>query len=260
MYANGLVSQANVHPEGSLLTTVTGEPLQPVRLYYSIPGRPAVTRILLGLRCIAEDESGRRLVWLYQHEAAALSFGGFRTHAELPAKVHPVVLGEFRFPEKDRMVLAFRSFERAIEAAKFFGPILGRTATLVRARVINRWFDASEGVAGPDPLDKLLDTNVVRIDPKNAESKFRQAMAGTRTPEEKRRAFAAHARERRNHDVPMVEDFPLHPEEETENFRDLTMVLQLRTMRAYEHWCGNTHLTLADVIYRLVGGGYGPTP
>lgn len=33
------------------------------------------------------------------------------------------------------------------------------------------------------------------------------------------------------------------------------MTLQLRSMRAYEHWRGNTHLTLADVIYGLVEQG-----
>ena len=41
-------------------------------------------------------------------------------------------------------------------------------------------------------------------------------------------------------DVPMVEDFPLAPEEETPEFRDLAMTLQLRCVRAIEHWKGNT--------------------
>lgn len=53
-------------------------------------------------------------------------------------------------------------------------------------------------------------------------------------------------------DVPMVEDFPLAPEEETPNFRDLTITLQLRGIRALEHWKGNTHMTLAAVIVRMV--------
>jgi hypothetical protein len=246
------VSQTSAQAERSLLTTVTGEPLQPVRLYFSIPTRAAVTRTLLGLRCVAEDEGGRRFAWLYQNEAVALTFGGSRTHADLPAEVHPVVLGEFRFPEKDRMVLALRSFNRAIEAAKFFGPILDDKATPVRVRVINRWLDAAEGLAGPEPLDRLLDQNVTRVDPQAAEDAFDRAMAGAHTREEKERAFAAYAEERRRRDVPLVEDFPLHPEEETPDFRDLAMILRLRTMRAYEHWRGNTHVTLADVIHRLV--------
>lgn len=64
-----------------------------------------------------------------------------------------------------------------------------------------------------------------------------------------------HAAERRKRDVPLVEDFPLWPEEETADFRDLTMMLQLRTLRAYEHWNGQTHLTLADVIHIVVEKG-----
>lgn len=84
---------------------------------------------------------------------------------------------------------------------------------------------------------------------------FGTATPGTRTREEKERALAAHAAERRRRDVPLVEDFPLCPEEETPELRDLKMTLQLRSMRAYEHWRGNTHLTLADVIYGLVEQG-----
>ncbi len=240
--------------EKTLLTTVTGEPLQPIRLYFSVANKPKVVTVLRALRCIDDDSHGRRLVWLYQHEAAALTFGA-RGHAETPAEVHPVVIGELRFPEPDRMVLAVRSAERAIEGAKFFKDILGATVSLVRARVVNRWFEASEGLGGPEPLDKWLDTNVTRVDPKDAEEAFERAMAGTRTREEKERAFAAHAAERRRRDVPLVEDFPLCPEEETPELRDLRMTLQLRSMRAYEHWRGNTHLTLADVIYGLVEQG-----
>jgi hypothetical protein len=129
------------------LTTVTGEPLQPIRLYFSVVSKAAVTRTLLGLRCVDEDQHGRRLVWLYQYEAAALTFGT-RAHRDLPTDVHPVVIGELRFPERNRMVFAVRSADRAIEGAKFFKAILGANVSLVRARVVNRWFEASEAVAG----------------------------------------------------------------------------------------------------------------
>jgi len=42
---------------------------------------------------------------------------------------------------------------------------------------------------------------------------------------------------------------PLLPEEETADLRNLRMTRQLRSMRAYEHLRGNTHLTLAAIIY-----------
>jgi hypothetical protein len=48
--------------------------------------------------------------------------------------------------------------------------------------------------------------------------------------------------------------FPLAPEEETPEFRDLETTLQLRVVRAPEHWKGNTHLTLTDIM-RMVEEG-----
>ena len=58
-------------------------------------------------------------------------------------------------------------------------------------------------------------------------------------------------------------DFPLAPEEETPDFQHLAMGLQLRFMRAVEHWRGNTDLTLTAIIMRAVEqgvatGSFGP--
>lgn len=69
---------------------------------------------------------------------------------------------------------------------------------------------------------------------------------------------AAESLERRlksKEDVPLVEDFPLAPEEETPDFRHLTFTLQLRLIRAMEHWRGNTDLTLTGLIVRAVKEG-----
>jgi len=236
---------------------MTGEPFQPVRLYYSLPKKAATTRIFLALRCVVEAESGGWL-WHYDEEAAALKFS--RPRQELPEEVHPIILGRFRFPSKDRMVLEVRSGERAIEAAKFFGPMFGPTVVLRRLRMINRFFEASEAAVGLDRLDKLLDANVVCIDPTVTEAAIEAALAGAKTQEEKQRAYFSYCEERRKIDVPLVEDLPLHPEEETTDFRDLGMTLRFRGLRAFEHWKGNTHLTLAEVIHRVVeDGGRGLT-
>ncbi len=226
-----------------------------MRLYYTIPGKPFVTRTLAQLRCMAEDRDSGRWVWLYQAEAEALAFG--RAHAELPAEVHPVVIGAFRFPKKGGMTLEVRSFERAIAAAKFFGALLGPRVVARRARVINRWFDAKELVSGPEGLDRHLDRNVTTIDPRVAEQRMEQYLSGARTQEEKQRALDLYYEDKRreNRDVPLVEDFPLAPDEETPEFMHLATTLRLRSLRAYEHWNGNTQLVLQDIIYRLAEQG-----
>jgi hypothetical protein len=231
---------------------MTGEPLQPVRLYYSIPNKLAVTRVLMGLQCAVETETDAWL-WHYEEEAAALKFS--RPREDLPQEVHPIILGCFRFPSKDKAVLEVRSFERAVEAAKFFGPMFGPKVVLRRLRLLNRFLDASENTLGLERIDKLLDQNVVKIDPAEAEAAIEAAMAKGRTPAERLEAYMAHAEERRKKDVPLVEDFPLAPEEETADFQHLTATLRFRTVRCFEHWKGNTHLTLADIIHLVVEKG-----
>ena len=238
--------------ERVLLVTMTGEPFQPLRLYWSIPARAVVTRVFAGLRCVVEEPDARSWLWLYQDEATAITFA--KPYAEIAPEMHPIHIGRFRIPEKDRLVMELRSFERAIEATKFFAPLLGPKSVLRRARVINRWFEGHEAANGPEVLDRVLDQNVVVKDPSKAEEAFERAMAGTRTEAEKVAAFDRYAQERRKQDVPLVEDFPLNPEEETPEFRDLTMTLRLRQCRAAEHWKGNP-ITLADYIHRIVKQG-----
>ncbi|WP_438040152.1 hypothetical protein [Sorangium sp. So ce128] len=238
-----------------LLATVTGEPFQPARLYYTIPSKPLVTRVLSQLRCTREGHERGCWVWFYTAEAEALTFG--RPHAELPAEVHSVVIGTLRFPKKGGMIVEVRSFERAIAAARFFGPFLGSGAVLRRARVINRFFEGAEMQGDLEQLHRHLDQNITVIDPRVTEERMEQYLAGAKTPAEARRALDRYHEDRRRerHDVPLVEDFPLAPEEETPDFMHLAMTLQLRSIRAYEHWNGNTHLTLTEVIHKLVEQG-----
>ena len=65
---------------------------------------------------------------------------------------------------------------------------------------------------------------------------------------QKRRSESLELRLKSKEEVPMVEDFPLAPEEETPGFQHLATGLQLRLVRAVEHWRGNTHLTLTAIV------------
>ncbi len=153
------------------------------------------------------------------------------------------------------MTLQINSISRAIEGARFFGPRLGPKAVAIRCRVVNRCFDADEGDL--NALMKTLDKDVVVIDPRTAEAAFSRDFSGARTMQDFNRV-AEEIIQRKlkdGKDVPMVEDFPLAPEEETPEFRDLAITLQLRGIRALEHWNGNTHLTLAAIIMRSMKQG-----
>lgn len=239
-------------PDRPLLTTTTGEPYQPVRLSYSVPSKGFVTNVFCRLRCMAEDRDGGRWGWFLRAEAESMTFAN--PPVKPPVEMDPVLLGVFRFPKSGGMTLQVRSFSRAIEASRFFGPILGPKVVARRARVINRLFDGNELTDGLDALDRHLDRNVTVIDPRETEETMARYMAGAKTAEERRQAYERYHEDQRRErrDVPLVEDFPLAPEEETADFMHLKTTLRLREIRAYEHWIGNTHVILRDVIERLV--------
>jgi hypothetical protein len=234
----------------SLLVTDTGEPFQPVRLYFRLGNKIAVGRALTALGCIREDRPSNSLLWIYEGEAASLTFGVPRER--IAPELHPIVLGRFKLPDPKRLVLEVRSIDRAVEAARFFAPVLREQASLGGVRVINRWFDQAEAGVGLDRLDKLLDANVVRVDAKDAERALERAMVAGATEDETQQAFEALATEPAKGDVPLVEDLPLTPQAASE-LRELSMTLQLRAMRAHEHWMGNASVTLRDVIHRFMG-------
>jgi hypothetical protein len=87
-----------------------------------------------------------------------------------------------------------------------------------------------------------------------AEATLVRELAGVRSAQDAKRTAAefVERRLRSKEDVPMVEDFPLAPEEETSDFKHLAAGLRFRFVRAHEHWRGNTHLTLAAIIVRAV--------
>jgi hypothetical protein len=144
------------------------------------------------------------------------------------------------------------SIDHAVAAARFFGPRLGPEVVALRRRVVDRCFAAEEGQ--PDELMKTLDQNVTVVDPRRAEASFTRDFKDAHTMEDAERAATACLQRKlaSNEDVPMVEDFPLAPEEETPEFRDLATALGFPFVRAVEHWKGNTDSTLTAIIVRVV--------
>lgn len=207
------------------------------------------------LECMVEASEEHCWQWLFHAEAASLRFGD--GYEDVPKEKRPIILGRIRFPTDGSMILQTNSIARAIGAANFFAPYLGPDGTAIRCRVVNRLFAAEEGRL--EELVQILDHNVTVIDPREAEAVFTRNFKNVRTKEDAE-GVAAESLERSlqsKEDVPLVEDFPLAPEEETADFGHLTFTLQLRLIRAMEHWRGNTDLTLIGVIMRLVNQSAG---
>ena len=237
-----------------LLVTLTNEPFQPVRLYYSIPDRASAIKSLRRLECTVNAPEEQCWHWLFEAEAAPLRFTG--SYDDVPMERRPIILGRLRFPMAGSMTLQTNSIQRAIGAARFFAPHLGPESVLMRCRLVNRLFAAEEDQ--PDELMKTLDREVTVIDPREAEAAFTREFRDVRTKEDFERVASESLKRKleSKEDVPLVEDFRLAPEEETSDFGNLTMTLQLRLIRAMEHWRGNTELTLAALIVRTVKSGF----
>lgn len=236
--------------ERHLLATMTNEFFQPVRLYYSIPSQSYVTKKFQHLQCMGEVPSEQCWQWLFDGEAKSLQFAV--DYNEIPEEKRPIVLGRFRFPMEGSMTFQTNSVPRAIEAAKFFGLQLGSKVIALRCRLVNRFFAAEEGQ--PNELFKTLDRDVTVIDIRLTEEKIKREFANVRTKQDIERiakVFRAKVLASKE-DVPLVEDFPLAPEEETSDFLNLANMLKFRTIRAFEHWNGNTHLTLSQIIIRIM--------
>jgi len=224
----------------------TEEPYQPVRLAYRLGSCSAVRRALGRLRCIQWDASAGEWVWLYIEESAGLTFG--KARAELPPEVHPIVIGRLRLVGEDGLTVNLRSVDRALVAVRFFKPVLGRHAALGRLRIVNRWFSGKEARRGLATLDATLDRDVVVVDPDAFMKRVAKRLETSGSAAERLAALEAVVRESGREDVPLVEDLPLYPEEEDDEFTQLVGSLRLRYLRAAEHWMGNTHVTLGDLI------------
>lgn len=197
-----------------------------------------------------------REVWWHRKEAARLDFSVFADHAQPSAE--PVILGIIDLPATGGMQITVRSFHRAVLAARFFGRRLGDRVTLVRLRVLNRLLTAADISCGVESVDDLLDHDVTVVDPRavEAEQAWDDAVARRRPVGVRSLAavesIAEELMNREVADVPMVEDLPLHPEEETPSYSHLETTLHLRLVRALEHSRGRTDVTLRRIIRDMV--------
>lgn len=242
--------------EKTLLVTSTNEPYQPVRLTYAIPNRALARKGLRKLRCISEDARDTTLtIWLTDEAREML--GAPQPQFELLGQ--RVILGTFRFPGAKVMTLQVRSHERAKGIARLVRGVLGGDAPLVRARIVNRLFAAEEQTGELRELDRWLDRDVVKIEPKEDEVEIAEAKRAIEGREDKLQAleefYAAKRHTRPRTDIPLVEDFPLWPEEETADLHDLRMFLDFRFTRALRRWKGED-VTLREVIEESVHDAY----
>lgn len=149
----------------TLITTHTGEPSQPVRIYYQVVKPKTVLGVLKKLRCVYFEQALKRWRWTYEHEALKLRFE--ISYSKIPKEVKPIVMGDFFFRGDKELLLEVRSFDRAIQAIEFLEKRINpRAAKAHKLRVVNRFFAASEHNVEQlleSPYDRFFDRDDVDI-------------------------------------------------------------------------------------------------
>jgi hypothetical protein len=227
---NGDVSNA----DEKLVATVTGEYVQPVRLYYRLKDKRALKKVFSKLKCMDYDASRDRYVWLYQKEAKKLTFK--YPYSAVPAEQRPVVIGSFFSESVDEMYLEVRSIERALQGIVFFDTyIKPYMASIDSISVINKLFSFAEHTMD---FSDYFDQEVTI----NSEEKALQLQAdfGQGKTLEKLEEQS----------LPLVERFPCYFNDD--GVTPLKLLLLSRQSIAIQHWMGNTEYTLQDYMLEVV--------
>lgn len=236
-----------------LVSVKTGEPYQPVRIYYQVTKKKTVLSALQKLRCIEFDSAQQRWNWLYEEEAKKLKFT--RSYKALLPQDRPLILGYFTFRGDTQMLFDVRSQERAIAALDFFGKRINRYAARpTHLRLVNRYFSAAEMPNRQihPSLDTFFDGDNVRCIAKEMEAKLHQL--------ETDYADDADAKQKAITDYMNQQMQQRHPEIEELSLEDLPlsgtvglqMTLLMRQREAFELWNGNFTYNPASLFEEMV--------
>lgn len=236
----------------TLTTTFTGEPFQPVRLYYEVLSTSIVIARFQRLHCLEYDPPADRWCWYYTHEAKTLTFQ--RSYSALPKEVRPLVLGYFKGVGTAAVTLNLRSIDRALKAAEFFQAKMPQRAwRLSRVRLVNGLLAAPTSGQVPElALEDFLDVEDVKVQRDEAVERDISAIAAQHPDAASRtRAINHYLEQRMREPLPPVEEFSVDPSEA--DLEQFTMALQMRHVVAVQHWNGNTRFSRLDILQKLMG-------
>lgn len=249
---NSILANPQTQPKRQLVVTKTGEPYQPVRVYFQISNPKTVQGLLKKLRCVRWDEFHEAWVWVYEDEARKLRFQ--ISHNALDKKDRPLILAELTFPSSTEMVLDTRSVDRALYAIEFFSRRMNwRVAEANRLRIVNRFFPPSE--VPQQPLNKYFGTYFDRPDvkvpnPMELLEKLQKIEEQDLEGDAREIALNEFLEQEAKQPIPQVEELGVDVREI--GLGPLSMTLKMREIEAYERWQGNTSINQFEIMQRLM--------
>lgn len=236
----------------NLITNATGEPYQPARLYYHVANKTTVLGVFKKLKCMAYYPANDRWYWLYTEEAKKIRFE--QSYSKIPKDQHPIPLGYFVFLDDETMILEVRSFQRVIEAVKFFHSRLNwRAAEPVRLRLVNKFFGSSpeKTPQPPSSFAEFFDQDEIVIhSPEMLEQELMAVENNYTDPAEKQTAVTAYMEEKSKQKLPEIEEIAVSIHDQ--GISILEMALRMKHIEAWEHWQGNENFTQYDLIQNML--------
>jgi hypothetical protein len=236
-----------------LITTRTGEPYQPSRIYFKVFKPQSIIRSFQKLRCLKFNPQLNAWRWLYENEAQKLRFSVSRN--KIPKEYRPLVLGDFYFRGEDELILELRSFDRVVKAIFFFKPHISHyTAKITKLRVVNYFFDNHEQYideALNPPFDYFFDQGDVTIpNIEEIENKLKNIFLSDESEDSKANALEAFLEANAKKSLPKIEEISL--EGLDEDLSQIPAILAIRHGIAIQHWEGNPDFTEYDFFNQMV--------
>lgn len=242
-------------PKKTLITTHTGEPSQPVRIYYQVAKPKTVLGVFKKLRCVYWEKPLQRWRWTYEHEAQKLRFE--RSYSKIPKEAKPVVMGEFFWRGEQELWLEVRSFERAIKALEFFERRINpRAAQATKLRVVNRFLAAEEPNVEQlleSPYDHFFDGDEVDIpDPEQLVKEAQEVKQSQKAQEGITEPWIQYLEAKLKDKTPEIEEISLDfYREEGLGLEWLEMGLTLRKIEAAQRFKGNESFSQYELIDKM---------
>jgi hypothetical protein len=243
-------------PKKTLVTTSTGEPYQPARIYYQVFNRKTVIGALNKLRCISYDRKYDLWEWGYEFESQKLRFE--KSYHNIPKERRPILIGRFHFKNENTLILDVRSLDRITKALAFFDKRINRRAAIAtHVAFVNKLF-AAEDLPNQELYpnhDTFFEREEIKLYAQQEAEELSQVqakLADIEDEEEKMSLLNEYMEQFVRKELPEVEELPVHYDDEQEEFLHLAMTLAFRCRVAEEHWEGNKKYRLIDAIESFV--------
>lgn len=236
-------------PPKPALCNITDEFYQPARIYYQVNQKNALIGRFKRLRCIQFDPEQNCWLWLYQDEAKNIQFS--KSYADIPKEDRPVILAYLSFNTDQELQIDVSSFDRVIEAIRFFDTKINRhLAKVTKLRVVNKLFPETITQAEISTHHAFFFEQCQVINHRSRIEEFNDLLAECEDDDDHRQQIFNQMEKVLKSKLPEVEELTLYFYED--GIQSIIITLEMRELEAVEHWQGNKNFSQFDILQELL--------